>query len=109
MNDPHHSILETPWLWEITHIEWVAGSEDSSSNLNVTFTLNGALRTLCFVDPTDVRLEIGGRPPIQCGEMVILDVRGRQLDGLGVQVTEGGASGSPLHLYARTVKDLGSM
>jgi hypothetical protein len=107
MNDPHHSILERPWLWEIEYLEWIAGSEDTSAILNVTFIRNGARRTLCFVDPTDVRLNIGGRPPIQCGEMVILDIRGRQLSGLGVQVTEGGASGSPLHLYARMVKDLG--
>jgi hypothetical protein len=44
--------------------------------------------------------------PMQCGEMVILDIRGRQLDGLDVQVTEGDASGSPLRLYARSVTEV---
>jgi hypothetical protein len=38
--------------------------------------------------------------------MAILDISRRQLDGLTVQVTEFGASGTPLHLYARAVQEI---
>jgi hypothetical protein len=38
--------------------------------------------------------------------MVILDVVDRQLDDLNVQVTEGGASGTPLGLYAKSVAEV---
>jgi hypothetical protein len=38
--------------------------------------------------------------------MAILDISRRQLDGLTVQVTEFGASGTPLRLYARSVQEI---
>jgi hypothetical protein len=106
MDDPHHPILERPWLCEIGRLEWVAGRDDEPSSLDVTFTRGDVSCTLRFIDAQDVSVEIGGRLPMQCGEMVILDIRGRQLDGLDVQVTEGDASGSPLRLYARSVTEV---
>jgi len=104
MDDPHHPILESPWLWEIDHIEWAAGTGDTPSCLDITFIRGGVSRTLRFIDAQNVSMNIDGRLPAQCGEMVILDIRDRQLEGLSVQVTEGGASGSPVELYARTVE-----
>jgi hypothetical protein len=109
MTDPDHPILEKPWTCEIAQFEWSAGSDDVPSVLDVTFVRDGSSRRLRFIDPQDVTLEFSGRFPIQCGEMAILDVRDRQLDGLGVQVAEYGASGTPLRLYARAVVDAGTL
>jgi hypothetical protein len=106
MNALPHPILDRPWSWEISRVEWLAEDEDASSYLDVTFTRDGHSRKLRFIEPQNVTLEFDGQHSIQCGEMVILDIRDRQLDGLTVQVTEGGASGSPLRLYARAVTEI---
>jgi len=106
MDDPNHPILESPWLWEINRIEWAAGTGETPSDLDVTFIRGAVSRARRFIDAQDVTVNIEGRLPVQFGEMVILDIRGRQLDGLRVQVTEGGASGSPLELYARRVEEV---
>jgi hypothetical protein len=106
MNDPDHPILDQPWRWEIIQFDWHSMDASSPSWLDVTFIRDGVRRTLRFIDPQDVTIKVGGWYPIQCGEMAILDVSRRQLDGLGVQVTEFGASGSPLRLYARSVLEV---
>jgi hypothetical protein len=103
----HHPILDRPWDWEIARLEWVAANETNSSHLDVTFTREGELRKLRFAEPQNVSINFDdGHNSIQCGEMVILDVRDRQLDALNVQVTEGGASGSPLRFYAKSVTEI---
>jgi hypothetical protein len=53
-----------------------------------------------------IKLDVDGAWPAQCGEMVIVDITRRKYEGLRVQVTESGASGSPLQLFAKDVTDL---
>ena len=107
MDNRHHPIIDRPWEWEIVRFEWVAAGETNSSRLDVTFARGGESRTLRFTEPQAVSLNFDdGHNPIECGEMVILDVSDRQLDHLNVQVTEGGASGTPLDLYAKSVTEV---
>ena len=107
--EPLHPILDQPWSWEITGLQWCAsGQLAPSSFLDVTFLRDGTTRRLRFVDPQDLVLELSSPYPAHCGDMVILDIRGRQLDGLGVQATDAGADGTPLRLYARDVTDVSS-
>ncbi len=106
MNDPDHPILDQPWRWEIDEFTWHAERGTVQAALDVRFVRDGQHLTLRFIEPQDVTIEFGGSYPIQCGEMAILDISGRQLDGLTVQVTEFGASGTPLRLYARSVQKL---
>ena len=106
MNDPDHPILDRPWRWEIEEFTWRSEHDSMQAALDVRFARDGHRRTLRFIEPQDVTIQFGGKPPIQCGEMAILDVSQRQLDGLTVQVTEFGASGTPLQLYARSVQEI---
>ncbi|MFN9246556.1 MAG: hypothetical protein ACK6DS_05710 [Planctomycetota bacterium] len=106
MSDPDHPILAQPWRWEIEGLAWHSEHDSMQASLDVRFVRDGQRRTLRFIEPQDVTIQFGGKHPIQCGEMAILDISRRQLDGLTVQVTEFGASGTPLHLYARAVQEI---
>lgn len=106
MEDPAHSILDQPWRWDIEEFAWTSEHGSLPAALEVRFVRDGQRRTLRFIEPRDVTIQFGGKYPIQCGEMAILDISRRQLDGLTVQVTEFGASGTPLQLYARSVQDI---
>lgn len=104
MNDPTHPILDQPWRWEIDSFTWHSKQHFSPCALDVRFVRDGVYRTLRFIEPTDVTIQFSDGSPIQCGDLIILDIRGRQLAGLEVQVTEFGASSTPLRLYAKTVQ-----
>ena len=107
MHDRQHPIIDRPWEWEIARFEWIAADQTTPSHLDVTFTRGIESRTLRFTEPTNVVLSFDdGHNPIECAEMVVLDVSDRQLDALNVQVTEGGASGTPLRLFAKSVAEV---
>lgn len=106
MNDPDHPILDQPWRWEIEELVWHSEHGATQAALDVRLVRDGHRRTLRFIEPQDVTIQFAGTHPIQCGEMAILDISRRQLDGLTVQVTEFGASGTPLRLYARSVQEV---
>jgi hypothetical protein len=108
MHDPDHPILDQPWRWEIEEFAWRSEHDSMQAALDVRFIRDGQRRTLRFIEPQDVAIQFGGKHPIQCGEMAILDISRRRLDGLTIQVTEFGASGSPLRLYARSVQEIES-
>jgi hypothetical protein len=74
--------------------------------LDMLLTKDEIERKLRFVSPQQVRIELSGGYPQDCGEMVILDIRDRGWERLGVEVAEGGASGSPVTLYAREVLEI---
>lgn len=110
MEQKHHSILERPWEYLISEIQWgVANDGIGDTFLDVTFIKGASVHRLRFIALRHTRLELSGAYPQDCGEMVILDIRDRGWEGLTVEVTEGGASGSPLTLYAREVIELGNM
>src|SRR5690349_8121842 len=101
-----HPILDRPWEWQIEKFSWHIDPIARLAALDVGFVRNGEHRVLRFAEPQDVTIQLDGRLPIPCGEMAIRDISHRQLEGLSVCVTEFGASGSPLRLYARSVHEV---
>jgi len=102
-----HSILDRPWEYSIHEIRWGATDGDpQESYFEVLFVKSAENHRLRFLSPQEVRLELSGGFPQSCGELVIHDISDRGWDGLCVQVAEGGASGSPLMLYARDVIEI---
>lgn len=106
MESPDHPILDQPWEWQIEEFSWHTDQIAKLTVLDVRFVRNGQHRILRFTDPRDVTIQFDGGYPIQCGEMAIRDISRRQLEGLSVCVTESGASGAPLRLYARSVHEI---
>lgn len=106
MESPDHPILDRPWEWQIERFSCRTDQFARLTVLDVGFVRNGQRRVLRFSDPQDVTIQFDGKFPIPCGEMAIRDISHRQLEGLSVCVTEFGASGSPLHLYARSVHEV---
>ena len=98
--DPMHPIIERPWEYEITHVDWKAGGGVDQANIDITFQKGSKVRCLRFLNPVEVQIHLPGSFPVGCGEMAITDVRGRGLENIGVRISEFGASGSPIHLWA---------
>ena len=69
------------------------------------FIQKGKVRIVKIINDREKTVDVLG-PGDVFGEMAILDISRRQLDGLTVQVTECGASGTPLHLYAKAVQEI---
>ena len=105
-SDPRHTILPDAWRYEITglHLELAPG-DGAEPFLDLTVRLGDDVRRLRFYSPQDVEIERGG--PVS-GGLTILDVRGRQLDRLGVRVDDYEASPGSLRFWARDVKDVTS-
>lgn len=74
--------------------------------LDIVLTKGVGERRLRFLSPQQVRIELRGGYPQECGDMIIIDISDRGWEGLGVEVTDGGASGSPVNLYAREVLEI---
>lgn len=104
MNCPDHPILDQPWRWEIEGFVWHWQKDSMQAMLDVRFVREGQRRTVRFIEPQEVTIQFTGSYPIQCGEMVIRDISQRQLEGMMVQVSAFGASGTPIQLYAKAVQ-----
>src|SRR5262245_16315904 len=82
--DPHHSILSEPWRWELVEFSYRCEPADwRESYIDIVFARDGEQRRLLFFGPRDIELSRG--LPNSAG-LCILDVSGRQLDGLKVRV-----------------------
>src|SRR5437764_10027173 len=102
--DPDHPILDQPWTYEIIGLNYQrpAGAEPY---LDLTLQRDKAVRRLRFYSPSDIRVTRGF--PSSSG-LCILDVSGRQLEGIGVKVANfENSSGCP-EFFARDVSDLDS-
>jgi hypothetical protein len=101
--DPDHPILRDPWAWELREFTYRRDPADwHESHIDIVFERGGVVRRLRFFAPQQVRISEG--LPNTLG-MVILDVRGRQLDGLGVRVANYEQSpGGPEFWAARVVE-----
>ena len=105
-SEPRHPILPDAWRYEITglHLE-LAPSDEAEPFLDLTLRQGDDVRQLRFYSPQELEIEPGG--PVS-GGLVILDVRARGLDRLGVRVDDfEGRSGS-LRFWARDVEDVTS-
>jgi len=102
--DPHHPIIERPYEYAIADLRYHMGLDGSEPFLDVTLVRGDTTRRLRFLSPQDLRIERGFPEPT--GGMVILDVRGRQLDGVQVEVADWEASHGAITFYARDVVNL---
>ena len=100
--DPDHAILNRPWEYEL--IEFCYRKlDDSEPYLDLLFRKGKERRKLRFYSPQSIRINAGF--PSTAG-LAILDVRNRQLDGLGVQVTNYEAGSGPPEFWARAVEEI---
>jgi hypothetical protein len=103
--DPEHPIVELAWEYEILRFCYEVVPEDrGSSFIDLTLRRAGVVRRLRFLAPQ--RLEIGEGFPSRTGGLCILDVRGRQMEGLGVRVADFKATWGSVRFWAREVVDL---
>ena len=102
--DPYHPIIDNPWHYRIAALSCVFPEDGSESYLDLTLVRGEVQRRLRFWSPRDIEIERGF--PSQSLGMVIYDVRGRQLDGLGVWVDDDEAGWGKVTFWARAVVDL---
>ncbi len=99
--DPDHPVLPEAWHYEIVAVRIELAPVDGSEPfLDLTVRRGEDRRCLRFSCPQMIEIEPGG--PVN-GALQILDVSGRQLDGLGVQVTDLEANTGSLQFWARDV------
>ena len=84
-DDPDHPILDRPHIWELTEFTYRKDRQDAErSHTDLTFERDGVVRRLRFFAPQ--QLEISPEMPPNALGMCILDVSGRQLEGVRVRV-----------------------
>ncbi len=114
--DPDHPIVDRPWEYDIVEFSYNAKSlNDRHHYIDLTLRrgpvdeslLRYFWRELRFLGPRDLRIE--GDFPASSGGLRILDVRGRQLDGLGVWVVDSEQGHGSVTFWAREVIDLGAI
>ena len=102
--DPEHPIIDRPFEYQVIGLAFfrtLDGSEESY--IDLTLRRDTYIRRLRFLSPQSLSIEEGFP---DWGGMVILDVRHRGLDRLGVRVDDFEASPGAIRFWARTVIDL---
>ncbi|MDH3594621.1 MAG: hypothetical protein OEU09_06730 [Rhodospirillales bacterium] len=103
--DPDHPIIDDPWTYDILGFNYQVDKEDpGKSFIDLTLEKEGVVRRLRFHGPTNLEIEAGF--PIPTRGMAILDVRARQLEGIGVEVSDFENSTGSVTFLARAVVDL---
>jgi hypothetical protein len=101
--DPDHPIINRPWEYDIVALHLECASVSSEGYLDLTLRRGREERVLRFWSPRDLEIIAGGLSSL---EMVVLDVSGRQLDGISVRVDSYEGAPGTLRFAARTVEDL---
>lgn len=101
--DPDHPILPDPYTWDLVEFTYRLDPDDGrESYIDLVFARNGVVRRLRFFNPRDLEMSRG--LPNSFG-LCILDVNGRQLEGVGVRVANFEQSyGAPSFWAARVVE-----
>ncbi len=82
--DPEHPILSHPYSWELVEFMYREDQSDwRESYIDLVFARDGQERRLRFLAPRDLEMSRG--LPNSIG-LVILDISGRQLEGIKVRV-----------------------
>ena len=81
--DPDHPILPDPFRWELREFTFRQEADWRKSYIDLVLAQDGVLRRLRFFSPREVELTRG--VPNSSG-LYILDVSGRQMEGVGVRV-----------------------
>jgi len=103
----HHPIIDQPWQFSIAEFHYHVGLDGEDSFIDLTLLRGTETRRLRFSSPVGFSVEEGLFPQPTHG-MQILDVRDRQLDGIGVEVSDFESSHGAIRFMARTVVDLDS-
>jgi hypothetical protein len=103
--DSAHPILPESWRYEIVGIRLDHFPMDGGEPfLDLTLQRGAERRILRFWSPIEIEIEKGG--PSMTSGFVIRDIRGRQLEGIGVLVDDFEASCGAVRFLARTVDEL---
>lgn len=102
--DPDHPIIKSPWQYRITDIHYhIEHGNDEESFLDLSLQKDDIIRHLRFLRPQN--LQIGKGFPNHEG-LCILDISGRQLCGIGVEVADFENSSGSISFLAQEVIDL---
>jgi hypothetical protein len=103
--DPDHSIIDRPWEYDIIGFCYQREPEDySQPYIDLTLRKGTTIRRLRFLQPRSLKIDEGF--PVRTGGMEILDVRHRQMEGVGVHVSDFEASQGAVTFWAADVVDL---
>jgi len=103
VGDPEHSVLPRAWEFEIVGVRLEREPTDGGEPfLDLALRRGAERRYLRFWSPVELEIERGG--PQMTGGLIIKDIRGRHLEGLGVRVDDLEASRGAIRFYARTVE-----
>lgn len=101
----HHPIIARPWEYEIVGLDFAREPGKSAGKyIDLTLSRGAEVRRLRFFEPTSISIEEGF--PSRTGGMRILDTSARQLEGIGVQVTDVEGSHGALRFFASSVIEL---
>jgi hypothetical protein len=106
--DFDHPILDAPYMWELSEFTYHSDQIDQrESYIDLVFVRDESIRRLRFFGPRELEISCG--LPNSCG-LCILDVTGRQLEGIRVRVVciEGSSHGVP-RFWASHVVDLDTL
>jgi hypothetical protein len=106
--DPDHPIIDSPWLYSITEFHYHVGLDGTEPFIDLLLERDSVRRRLRFWSPQSLQIETG-RFPAPTRGMEILDVSKRQLEGLGVHVTDFENTSGSITFWARDVVDLDSV
>jgi hypothetical protein len=103
--EPAHPILSEAHKWEIIGLRLELDPIDATEPyLDLTVRRGTDRRVLRFWSPVDLCIEEGG--PRMTHGLEILDVRARQLDGIGVRVDDFEGSNGSVRFSARSVEQV---
>ena len=105
--DPDHEIIDRPHEYRIADLRYSAGLDGEEAFVDLELRKESTVRRLRFWSPQQFEIEPGF--PLPTHGMLILDVRRRRLEGLGVWVTDFEGNNGSVTFWAREVVDLDAL
>ena len=102
--DADHAIITRPWEFELIEFCYQRPNDGGEPYVDLVFQKAKEKRRLRFFSPRDIHIS-GGPSPSSIG-LTILDIRNRQMDGLGIRVESYEASNGAPQFWARTVEEV---
>ena len=106
--DPAHPIIDRPHEYSIAELRYHVGLDGTEPYVDLELHKGSVVRRLRFWSPQQFEVEEGCFPHPTHG-MMILDVRKRRLDGLGVWVSDFEGTRGSVTFWARDVVDLDTL
>jgi len=102
MRDPLHPVLKDAYQYHVVMVHLELAPIDGGEPYLDLGLQRGAERVhLRFWSPQDLSIERGG--PVMTSGLCILDIRSRQLDGLGIQVDDFESTNGSIRFMSRSV------